>query len=99
VAARWMRMPSVSPNVRGGVGDDPGPPETCGGAFTARYVRTRSSAAGLFTLTSTACSGKPVSVPVYAGSDALTNGWVLYIGLSPNIDPSCVWTAATPGAH
>jgi hypothetical protein len=53
-----------------------------GGAWVARKVRTRSRVAASCTLTSTACSGKPVRLPVKAGLAALTNALVLLCGLS-----------------
>ena len=60
----------------------PGPLGTFGGAWVARNVRTRSSTVELFARTSTACSRRLDSVPVYAGPDALTNGSTLLVGLS-----------------
>src|SRR5258708_36259480 len=90
-------MSSVSPSVRGGVAA--GPLETTDGAWVARNVRTRSSTAGLFTRTSTACSRRLDSWLVYAGSDAPTNGSTLPLGLSLKRVSSSVYTAARPGSH
>ena len=64
-----------------------------------RYVRTRSSVAGLFTRTRTVCSGRLDRLPVYAGLAESTNGLVLYIGLSSNRPESLACTARRPGAH
>src|SRR5260221_13329377 len=74
VAARASRIWSVSPNVRGGVGAEPWPPDSVGGVLTARYVRTRSSVAELSTRTRTVIRLSFARSPVYAGLDALAIG-------------------------
>ena len=52
------------------------PVADCGVCVT-RLVRTRSSVAGLLTLTSTACRYRRLTLPLAAGLEAEAMGWVV----------------------